>query len=313
MQNSGNDQISIILKNVLNSDPNIRLSSENQIEQMLSQNFGQFLIVLSKKISTEEEDKQVRQMSSTIIKNMVNNSNYTKEWFQLQEEIKKVIKDNILSTLASKDIDIRKAAALALAGICKIEIPKKQWLNIFDILINTSQNNDINIQLSSLKTLEYIYEEINPGDIPNEIVAKLLNTYYSLLTKENVHIKLALYTLNSILKFLPFIKAFINESVQRLQFFDLIEKYVENDNEEIRRIGLKIFIEICKIYYDCIQEYIKKIFHFTKIIIEKDVETNKILSMEIWRTLGNEENIRINEIKSLKNNHRIFCKDIIKN
>ena len=125
MQNSGNDQISIILKNVLNSDPNIRLSSENQIEQMLSQNFGQFLIVLSKKISTEEEDKQVRQMSSTIINNMVNNSNYTKEWFQLQEEIKKVIKDNILSTLASKDIDIRKAAALALAGICKIEIPKK--------------------------------------------------------------------------------------------------------------------------------------------------------------------------------------------
>lgn len=306
MQNSGNDQISIILKNVLNSDPNIRLSSENQIEQMLSQNFGQFLIVLSKKISTEEEDKQVRQMSSTIIKNMVNNSNYTKEWFQLQEEIKKVIKDNILSTLASKDIDIRKAAALALAGICKIEIPKKQWLNIFDILINTSQNNDINIQLSSLKTLEYIYEEINPGDIPNEIVAKLLNTYYSLLTNENVHIKLALYTLNSILKFLPFIKAFINESVQRLQFFDLIEKYVENDNEEIRRIGLKIFIEICKIYYDCIQEYIKKIFHFTKIIIEKDVETNKILSMEIWRTLGNEENIRINEIKSLKKQSQNF-------
>ena len=295
MQNSGNDQLSIILKNVLNPDSNIRIASENQITQFLSQNFGEFLVELSKKISTEEEDKQVRQVSSTIIKNFVNNVNYTQNWFKLQDEIKKVIKQNILSTLASKDVDIRKAAALSLAGICKIEIPKKQWLNIFDILISTAQNNDINIQLSSLTALEYIYEEINPGNIPNETVAALLNTYYSLLSKDNNPIQLAINTLNSVQKFLPFIKSFIIESVQRLKFFDIIEKYVENDSDKIRQLGLKIFIEICRIYYDYIQEYIEKIFHFTNIIIEKDIESNKILSLEIWRTIGIEENNRINE------------------
>ena len=292
------DQFSIYLKNALDPNQNIRQQAENQIKVLLSQNFAQFLIELSKKIATEEEEEKVRQISSTLIKNTI--IQYAEEWFKLQDNIKKIIKDNILSTLASKDINIRKSAALSIAGICKIEIPKGIWLDIFDILINTSQNNDINIQLSSLTTLEYIYEEIKKGDIPNEIVAKLLNTYYSLLTQDNINPQLAINTLNSILNFLPFIKDFITDSTSRIKFYDLIEKYVENDNSDIRKIGLKIFIEICKIYYDSLQEYIEKIFNFTKIIIEKDIESNKILSLELWRTIGEIENYRLNEINKLK-------------
>ena len=300
LQQNSNDQLSIILKNVLEPNPNIRQPAENQINALFAQNFGQFLIELSKKIATEEEENKVRQVSSTLIKNMVNKPQYTEEWFKLQDNIKEVIKENILSTLASKDINIRKAAALSIAGICKIEIPKGQWLNIFDILINTSQNKDLNVQLSSLTTLEYIYEEINQGNIPNEIVAKLLNTYYALLMKDNINPQLAINTLNSILNFLPFIKDFIADSTSRIKFYDLIEKYVEDDNSEIRKVGLKIFIEICRVYYDSLQEYIEKIFNFTKVIIEKDIEGNKILSLELWRTIGQEENYRLNDIKKLK-------------
>jgi importin subunit beta-1 len=293
-----NDQLSIILKNVLEPNQNIRQTAENQLKALLSQNFGQFLIELSKKIATEEEEANVRQVSSTLIKNSI--IQYAEEWFKLQDDIKKIIKDNILSTLASKDINIKKAAALSIAGICKIEIPKGQWLNIFDILINTSQNNDINIQLSSLTTLEYIYEEIKQGDIPNEIVAKLLNTYYSLLTKDIISPQLAINTLNSILKFLPFIKDFISDSTSRVKLYDLIEKYVESDNSDIRKVGLQIFIEICRVYYDSLQDYIEKIFNFTKVIIEKDIESNKILSLELWRTIGEIENYRLNVINKLK-------------
>ncbi len=210
-QNSQTDELSIILKNVLNPNQNIRKSSEEQIEQLLNQNFGKFIIELSKKISTESEEKQVRQISATIIKNMVNNIKYIKKWFELSENIKKTIKENVLSSLNSNDIDIRKAAALALAGICKVEIPKKQWLNIFDILMNTSLNSNLNVQLASLTTLEYIYEEIKKVDIPNNIVANLLNMYYSILSKDNINTKLVINTLNSILKFLPFIFDFIND------------------------------------------------------------------------------------------------------
>ena len=279
-QGAQNDQLTIILESALNNNQHIRKQAEEQINQLVEQNLGQFLIELSKKISFESEKKEVRQISATIIKNMIGNEKYTEAWCELPEETKKIIKDNILSTLASENIDIRKAAALAIAGICKIEIPRKKWLDIFNILSNTSQNNNLYIQLSSLTTLEYIYEEINKGDIPNETVADLLNTYHSLLTKENADPQLSLSTLKSVNKFLPFINDFINDKVSKIKFYDLIEKYVLNSNEKIRETALKIFIDISKIYYDSLQDYIDNIFQFTKVIIEKDIESNKIKSYE---------------------------------
>ena len=291
-----NEQLSLILENILNPNQNIRQAAENEIQKLLELNFGQFLIDISQKLSIESEKKEVRQISSTLIKNMIGNPKYTEKWFQISEEIKQTIKNNILSTLASQNIDIRKAAALALAGICKIEIPHKIWLNIFDILCNTSQNENLYIQLSSLTALEYIYEEIQKGDIPNETVANLLNNYYSLLTKENVDPQLSLATLYSIDKFLPFINDFINDTNSKLKFYELISRYIMNSNEKIREAALILFYDICKIYYDSLQDYIDKIFDFTKQIIENDIENNKILCIQIWYLIGEEENYRKNQI-----------------
>ena len=297
---SQTDQLTIILQNAMNNDQNIRKQAEDQITALINQNFGQSLIELSKKISTESEQKQVRQISATLIKNMINKIKYTEDWFKLNEEIKNTIKENVLSTLASSDVDIRKAAALALAGICKIEIPRGQWLKIFDILSNTSQNKDINIQLSSLTTLEYIYEELEEDKIPNEIVAKLLNTYYSILSNNSINPQLAINTLKSIFKFLPFISDFIDDPKARANFYGLIEKYIRDNDERIRKVALEIFNEISRIYYDSLQDYIEKIFNFSLPIIEKDGESNRILCIEIWWTIGNEEDIRLNVLNNNK-------------
>ena len=235
-QNYQGDEFSLYLENALNPDMNIRKQAEDKINQICNQNFGQFLIELSKKISTEQEKKTVRQMSATIIKNMLNKDDYSIQWFKLSDEIKTLVKNNILSTLASSDIDIRKAAAFTVAGICKVEIPQKQWLNIFDILSSTSQNDDINIQLSSLTCLEYIFEEIKQSDLPVNTVANLLNTFYSLLIKQNVKDDLYIYTLKAINKFLPFIKEFIKETEPQIKFYDLIEQFVRNKNQNVRDI-----------------------------------------------------------------------------
>ena len=293
-QNYQGDELSLYLENALNPDMNIRKQAEERINQICDQNFGQFLIELSKKISTEQEKKPVRQLSATIIKNMLNKDNYSIQWFKLSDDIKTLVKNNILSTLASSDIDIRKAAAFTVAGICKVEIPQKQWLNIFDVLSSTSQNDDINIQLSSLTCLEYIFEEIKQSDLPVNIVANLLNTFYSLLIKKDVKDDLYIYTLKAINKFLPFIKDFIKETEPQIRFYSLIDQFVHNNNQNVREVSLKIFIDAAKIYYNSLENYIEKIFEFSKSIIQDDVERNKIFCMEIWVTIGMEEDLRLN-------------------
>ena len=300
------EQLSLFLENALNPDINIRKQAEDKINSICQQNFGAFLLELSKKISTEQEKKMVRQMSAVLIKNMLNREEYSPQWFNLNEEIKSVVKNNILSTLASNDIDIRKSAALTVAGICKLEIPAKQWLNIFDTLSSTSQNQDINIQLSSLTCLEYIFEEIKQSDLPLEISAKLLNTFYSLLNNDKIGDDLAFYSLKAILKFLPFIKEFLKQTEQKDKFYDLINKYVRHKEQNVREVSLKIFIELARLYYDTFENYIEKIYDFSDPIINNDVENNKILCMEIWATLGNEEDYRMNVINQVQKQSLCF-------
>jgi hypothetical protein len=164
-QEQTSDNLITKLSNILNTDITIRTSAENQIKLLASENLSQFLISISEILSDEKERKEIRQLSATLIKNIISNVNYIQKYFEISPEIKQKIKNNILSTLASSIVEIRKAAALAVAGICKIELPNNQWNNIFDILCNTSQNENLFIQLSSLTTLEYIYEEISINDI----------------------------------------------------------------------------------------------------------------------------------------------------
>ena len=109
-QNYQGDELSLYLENALSPLDNIRKPAEDKINYICNQNFGQFLIELSKKISTEQEKKVVRQMSATLIKNMLNKDDYSTQWFKLSDNIKTLVKNNVLSTLASSDIDIRKAA-----------------------------------------------------------------------------------------------------------------------------------------------------------------------------------------------------------
>ena len=287
------------LSNILNADITIRTSAENQIKFLASENLSEFLISISEILSDEKERKEIRQLSATLIKNIISNVNYIQKYFEISSDIKLKIKNNILSTLASSILEIRKAAALAVAGICKIELPNNQWNNIFDILCSTSQNENLYIQLSSLTTLEYIYEEISINDINLETKAKLLNTYYFLLDKNNSNDELILAALKSLDKFLLFIRDFIYSKESCINFFELIKKNVMNpNNEKIRQEGIKIFIDISRIYYDSLNFFIEKIYEFSEQIIKNDVDLNKIWILNLWFFIGNEEDYRINFLKN---------------
>lgn len=106
-----------ILKEALCSDEKIIKQAEANINNIALQNFGSFLIDLSDILANEGVDKGVRQISATIIKNMILfNPNFNGRWMTLDQETKIQIKQRVLSTLASSDRDVRKGAALAVVG-----------------------------------------------------------------------------------------------------------------------------------------------------------------------------------------------------
>lgn len=54
----------------------------------------------------------------------------------------------------------RRAAADVIAAICAIELPRKQWPNIIQILVNQTNNNEEEIKKAAVMTLGFICENL---------------------------------------------------------------------------------------------------------------------------------------------------------
>ena len=172
------------------------------------------------------------------------------------------------------------------------------WTDIFDILINASQNNDIEIKITSLITLEYIYEDISINFINKDTIIKLMNNYYSLLSeKENndkSNINLIRACLRSINRFVPFLKIIISDNNSRLIFFNMIKTYMLNNDEEIRKISLSIFSDLIYSYYKYFESYIDTLMEIVIQILDKDIEINKKYCIDILFSIGEIEIFIIN-------------------
>jgi hypothetical protein len=59
-------------------------------------------------------------------------------------------------------------------GICKIEIPRKEWPDIIEILVTNCSHENEYFRLSSIITLGYISQEITPKDLSSNEIDKIL-------------------------------------------------------------------------------------------------------------------------------------------
>lgn len=279
-QQEPKDKLSQILHGVLNEEQTIRKAAEEEITNLTKNNLGIFILELSKKQADENEKTEIRQLSSTLIKNIINNENYTSSWLNLDFNLRNQIKTNILSTLISPDINVKKAAGLSIAGICRVELPKNQWNEIFNVLIGAAQNQNIDIQITSLITLGYIFEEISMNNINNDVNNNLIKLYFSILTSKTNNNKLAYNCLKSLQSFLPFMENFIS-SENKIVFFNLIQSYLVNNDEEIRTISIMIFSELIRMYYKHFEDYIDNFIGAILKNLENDSDNNRKLCIEL--------------------------------
>ena len=287
--------LSQILAAALSENLNIRTPAEQELQNMLNISFSGFLFELSKILSNENEENNVRQLSATLLKNKI--KDYKENWFNLEQNIKEQIKNNILSTLITPKIDVKKASALCISGICLVDLPNNHWTNIFDILINASQDNNIDVKITAVITLGYIYEEFTTNNIyikiSNDTIIKLTNMYYSLLTVKNENEKdikpLIINCLKSLKMFIPYIEGIISNDNSRLVFLNMINQYMLNNDEEIRAYSVRIFIKLIETYYKYFQSFIDTLMKTLFQIIENDSDNNKKLSLEVLCTIGEYE------------------------
>ena len=86
---------------------------------------------------------------------------------EIDQNLREEIKTAIISNLACKDNPVRNSVAALIAVIASIELPLSLWDQLLPNLCTNAENDDNYIRMSSLKTLGYICEEVNPNTISN--------------------------------------------------------------------------------------------------------------------------------------------------
>jgi hypothetical protein len=260
-----------LLKDALSSDSNLIRESENKINLYATQNLGEFLYIVADVLANESEHKSIRQISATIIKNILNyNQSFKGQWLLLDENIQNKIKDRVLSTLASNEKDVRKAAALTVVGIAKIEIINNKWNDLFDILSNTCHNENKNIRLSSLTTIGYLGQEFSLNQLNINQIGKLAGALYKILLEENDE-DILQEAIISFTLILPHLKDYFSSKENkeyRSVFIHGILKKISHENYLIRKNSFTCLIEIVKFFYDFLDEYIEELLRISLLHVD---------------------------------------------
>jgi len=89
------------------------------------------------------------------------------------------VKEALIMSLMCPSSVVRTQIANAIATIAKIEIPRKEWMDLIPNLSTNSNHEDSIVRQAALQTLQIICEEMSPDDLnpelKNQIILGLTN------------------------------------------------------------------------------------------------------------------------------------------
>ena len=138
------------------NDIKIRQNAEEKIKKLAEENLGNLLIDLSNIMSDKELKNEIRQISFKIFQKILMLPRFYGNYLYLSSGIRNKIKERLFKGFDSEEQNIRISAALAIYAICKIELPRNEFLFVFDIFNENFQKKSINSQMTSIIAINFI-------------------------------------------------------------------------------------------------------------------------------------------------------------
>ena len=169
------------------NDIKIRNNAEEKIKKLAQKNLGDLLIDLANIICDKELKSEIRQISFKIFQNILIRPIYYENYLYLSSETKNKIKEKIFQGFDSDEQNMRISSALAIYAIFKIEIPRNQFLFIFDIFLENFKKKNRNVQMTTIIAINFILKDIKNDDITisNDNLYKIINIYDLVLNRNN--------------------------------------------------------------------------------------------------------------------------------
>lgn len=165
-----------VLLNAQHLDTAVRQQAEEHLKQFQEQNYPSFMASLSAELSNAAKPADARRLSGLILKNALDAKEDIRKrelqarWVALDPTLKQHIRDALLATLPADSPDVRHTAAMVIAKVAAIDLPRKEWPSLIQSLLNNMQAQPVALgtRTSTLEAMGYICEEM--GQLKQDVL-----------------------------------------------------------------------------------------------------------------------------------------------
>lgn len=301
--------LSLLLENaILNLNPTERQQAEAELKNLAESNWVQYLGLLSEILSDESQRTEIRMLAGLNVKNeLTSKDNIVRQqqiekWCQLDPILKDQIKSLALNTLLTTDERVANQAASLVSAIAEIELPRDEWPTLIDIIVeNTKTEKPVHVKRSSLLTIGYICESLDPT---NEIVSSYSNGILIAIVQgaqsSESSIIVRKTALNALINSLEFIESNFSREGERNYIMQVVCEASTSDDKELQALSFAALAKIMSLYYDFMGIYMEKaLYSLTVNGMKSSDDRVACNAVEFWSTVCEVElEIQINKDSS---------------
>jgi len=209
----------------------------------------------------------------------------------LSDTQQEALKTGSLEALGSSDMNVIRAAASCISAICIMEVPKKKWLEVLNILCTNSNHDALEVRHASLLTLGYICEELMPNELDKNSSDYVITAFLESLELNSSDGDLTKVSIQGIYHSLKFAA----ENFKNGQGGFIMDKVIEKtqyQNDAVREISMQCIVEVVRMYYDYIEPFMADISEVTIKAAREDETNVKTQAIEVWSSIAEEEQAR---------------------
>lgn len=290
--------VNLVLQNTLSPDADARHNAEQQLSQAAEVDFAGYLTTLGRELANDSAAPQIRMAAGLALKNAFSSRDATRlrevqtRWAQqIDPQVKKQVKDLALQTLGS-DPRAGQSAAQFIASIAAIELPRQEWPELMQALVqNVGQGSD-HLKQSSLITIGYICEQPD-HDLREALVAQsnaILTAVVQGARKEETNHDVRNAALTALGDAIDFIRTNFENEGERNYIMQVVCEATQAEDTKIQAGAFGCLNRIMGVYYDKMRFYMEKaLFGLTIMGMKSEEEDVAKLAIEFWCTVCEEE------------------------
>ncbi|KAL3621525.1 hypothetical protein CASFOL_036437 [Castilleja foliolosa] len=297
-------ELTQLLLSAQSTDAKVRNEAETTLGQFRDQNLQHFLVSLSFEFSNVGKPTDSRILAGIVLKNSLD-----ARWVAINDSLKSQIKNNLLDILGSSLQKLSHTAAEVVSKIASIEVPRKEWPELFRLLhANMTQpDSPASLKHATLEILGYVCEEISNKDLVQKEVLYILEAITRGIDVPEQNTEVCLAAVRALYIALGHQQPNFLNDMQMCYIMRVICNAAMAGDKEIREAVFGCLVSIASTYYNLLKRYMPSIIQLTSNAFHGHEEAVVLKAVDFWSAICDKEM----EIQHNKLKHYHFIKEVL--